>query len=95
MLLELHSPEVADAQADYAKAQAQVTLAEHAFRRQQELYQGKVVSRKDLEQAEDDLSQARSEVQRAQNRLKICNWPWPKQCPLRFAFADKRRGGGA
>ncbi|BBL56825.1 efflux RND transporter periplasmic adaptor subunit [Methylomonas koyamae] len=70
VLLELHSPEVADAQADYAKAQAQVTLAEHAFRRQQELYQGKVVSRKDLEQAEDDLSQARSEVQRAQNRLK-------------------------
>ncbi|OAI26348.1 efflux transporter periplasmic adaptor subunit [Methylomonas koyamae] len=70
VLLELHSPEVADAQADYAKAQAQMTLAEHAFRRQQELYQGKVVSRKDLEQAEDDLSQARSEVQRAQNRLK-------------------------
>ncbi|WP_445371702.1 efflux RND transporter periplasmic adaptor subunit [Methylomonas sp. HW2-6] len=70
LLLELHSPEVADAQADYAKAQAQLTLADRAFRRQQELYQGKVISRKDLEQAEDDLSQALSEVQRAQNRLK-------------------------
>lgn len=69
-LLELHSPDVADAESDYAKAQAQLTLASRAFNRQQELYDGKVVSRKDLEQAEDDLIQARSEVQRAQNRLK-------------------------
>lgn len=70
VLVELHSPEVADAQADSAKAQAQLTLANRAYQRQQELYAGKVVSRKELEQAEDDLSQARSEVQRAQNRLK-------------------------
>lgn len=69
-LLQLHSPEVADAEADFAKARAQLMLAQQAFNRQQQLYDGKVVSRKDLEQAQDDLSQARSEVNRLENRLK-------------------------
>ncbi len=69
-LLELDSPDVAAAEADYAKAQADLTLASHAFNRQQELYAGKAVSRKELEQTQDDLSRARSDVQRAQQRLK-------------------------
>lgn len=70
ILLELDSPDVADAEADFAKAQADLTLASHALNRQQELYAGKAVSRKELEQAQDDLSRARSDVQRAQERLK-------------------------
>ncbi|MGZ5523635.1 MAG: efflux RND transporter periplasmic adaptor subunit [Methylomonas sp.] len=69
-LLELDSPDVANAEADFAKAQADLTLASHAFNRQQELYAGKVVSRKELEQTQDDLSRARSEVLSAQSRLK-------------------------
>jgi cobalt-zinc-cadmium efflux system membrane fusion protein len=69
ILLELNSPDVADAEADFAKAQADLTLASHAFNRQQELYAGKAVSRKELEQAQDDLSRARSDAQRAQERL--------------------------
>jgi cobalt-zinc-cadmium efflux system membrane fusion protein len=69
-LLELDSPDVAAAEADYAKAQADLTLASHAFKRQQELYAGKAVSQKELEQAQNDFNDARSEVQRAQNRLK-------------------------
>lgn len=70
VLLELDSPDVADAEADFAKAQADLMFADHAFIRQQELYAGKAVSRKELEQAEDDLSRARSEIRRAQDRLK-------------------------
>lgn len=69
-LLELDSPDVADAEADFAKAQAAVTLASHAFNRQQELYAGKAISRKELEQAQSDLSSARSDLQRAADRLK-------------------------
>ena len=69
-LLVLDSPEVADIESDFAKAQADHTLAEHAYQRQQELYAGKAVSRKELEQAQDELSRARSEFQRTQDRLK-------------------------
>lgn len=69
-LLELDSPDVAAAEADYAKAQADLTLAKKAFNRQQELYAGKAVSQKDLEQAQDNFNDARSDVQRAQQRLK-------------------------
>ncbi len=70
VLLELDSPDVANAEADFAKAQADLMFANHAFNRQQELYAGKAVSRKELEQAQDDLSRASSEVRRAQDRLK-------------------------
>ena len=69
-LLELDSPDVAAAEADYAKAQADLTLARKSFNRQQELYAGKAVSQKELEQAQDNFNEARSEVQRAQDRLK-------------------------
>lgn len=69
-LLELDSPEVADSEADFAKAQADLVLASHAFERQQELYAGKAISHKALEEAEDDFSRAKSEMQRAQDRLK-------------------------
>jgi membrane fusion protein, heavy metal efflux system len=70
ILLELDSPDVAAAEADYAKAQADLTLASKGFNRQRELYIGKAVSQKVLEQAQDDFNAARSEVQRAQDRLK-------------------------
>ncbi len=69
-LLELNSPDVAAAEADYVKAQAGLTLASHALNRQQELYAGKAVAQKELQQAQNDFNDARSEVQRVQNRLK-------------------------
>lgn len=69
-LLVLDSPEVADIEADFAKSQADLTLSEHAFSRQQELYAGKAISRKELEQTQDELTRARSESQRTRDRLK-------------------------
>jgi cobalt-zinc-cadmium efflux system membrane fusion protein len=69
-LVELDSPDVASAEADFIKAQADLTLANHAYERQQALYEGKAASKKDLEQALDDVSDAHSDLQRAQNRLK-------------------------
>lgn len=70
-LLVLDSPELGQAQADYAKAQADLGLAEQAFRRSKELFEGGVAPRKDFEQAQDDLARARSEAERAQ--LKLAN----------------------
>lgn len=84
-LLELDSPDVADAEADFAKAQAAVTLASHAFNRQQELYAGKAISRKELEQAQSDLSSARSDLQRAADRLKNLHLS-ARQADGRFAL---------
>jgi cobalt-zinc-cadmium efflux system membrane fusion protein len=84
-LLELNSPDVADAEADFAKAQADLMLASHAYNRQKELYAGKAVSFKELEQAQDNFNDARSEVQRVQEHLKnlhITN----KQSDGRFAL---------
>jgi len=69
-LLELDSPDVASAEADYTAAEADYTLAQKAWTRQQELYAGKAISQKDLEQAQDAINEARSALQRAQQRLK-------------------------
>ena len=68
-LLALDSPELGQAQADSAKAQADLELAERAFHRSKELFQGGVAPRKDFEQAQDELARARSEAERATLRL--------------------------
>ncbi|WP_262966254.1 efflux RND transporter periplasmic adaptor subunit [Methylobacter psychrophilus] len=70
ILLELDSPDVAAAEADYAKAQADLILRSKSFTRQQELYEGKAIAQKDLEQAQNDFNGARSEVRRTQDKLK-------------------------
>ena len=69
-VLVLTSPEVADIESESAKAQADLQLAERAYQRQQDLYAGKAIARKELEQAQDDWIRARSEWQRTQDRLK-------------------------
>lgn len=69
-LLEIDSPEVAAAESDHAKAQADLTLAIKMYNRQQKLYAGKAISRKELEQSQDNLTLARSEAGRAQEKLR-------------------------
>ena len=70
-LAELDSPELGQAQSDYADAQADLNLAVRASQRIQELYAHGIVPRKDQEQAQDNLTRARSEAERA--RLKLAN----------------------
>jgi len=70
VLLALDSPELVQAAADFAKAQADETRKRLAFERAQKLHDGEVLPRKDLESAEADLAQARAETQRAQLRLR-------------------------
>ena len=90
-LLELNSPDVADAEADFAKAQADLMLASHSYSRQKELYAGKAVSFKELEQAQDSFNDARSEVQRAQQHLKNLRIT-SKQSDGRFALRSTISG---
>ncbi len=84
-LLELDSPDVATAEADYAKSQADITLALKSLHRQQELYAGKATPQKALEQAQDDFNAAQSEVHRAQDRMKNLRIN-PQQSDGRFAL---------
>ena len=70
-LAELDSPELGQAQSDYADAQADLNLANRAFQRVQELYAHGIVPRKDQEQAQDNLTRAHNEADRA--RLKLAN----------------------
>ena len=69
-LLELDSPDVANAESDFAKAQADLILAKKNHIRQQELFAGKATSQKELERSQDDFNAANSEVERAKDRLK-------------------------
>ena len=71
VLAELDSPELGQAQSDYANALADVSLAERAYQRVKNLYDQGVTPRKDFEQAQDVLTRARSEADRA--RLKLAN----------------------
>jgi cobalt-zinc-cadmium efflux system membrane fusion protein len=71
-LAEVDSPDLGQAQSDYANAQADLSLATRAFQRTQELYSRGIVPRKDQEQAQDVVTRARTEADRA--RLKLANF---------------------
>ena len=59
------------AQADAARAHADLSLAQKQLRRQQELYEAGVVARKDLEQSQADVSRAEAEFARANSRVRL------------------------
>lgn len=69
-LLELDSPDVADAESDYNKAEADFARAKKSFMRQDELFVVKAISQKDLEQAQYDFKDASSELERSKDKLK-------------------------
>ena len=71
LLAQLASPEFGAAQADVAKARADVVLAQKAVQRLRELFEAGVVARKELEQAEADASRAQAELQRAEARTRL------------------------
>jgi len=71
VLATLASPEFGAAQADTAKAQADVSFFERAFQRQTELFEAGIVSRKEFEQAQADAQRAKAEVARAQARTQL------------------------
>lgn len=69
-LLELDSPELGSAEAEASKADADLVIARAGYQRAQMLYEGHVLAKKDLEQAEGDFHKAEAEVQRTKLRLR-------------------------
>ena len=71
VLAQLASPDFGTAQADTAKAQSDLRLADKNLQRQRELFDAGIVARKDFEQAESDAARALAESQRAQARTSL------------------------
>lgn len=71
VLAILDSPDLGQAQANYSETVADLKLSERTLQRLQELYRHGITPRKDLDQAQDDVTHARSEAKRAQ--LKLAN----------------------
>jgi cobalt-zinc-cadmium efflux system membrane fusion protein len=72
-LLVLDSPEFALAEADGAKANADLLRKKETFERAKQLYEIKGIARKDVESAEADWHQSEAEAQRARARIKNLN----------------------
>ncbi len=89
-LAEMMSPEFGQAQADAAKAQADLALATQALTRQKELNEHGVTSAKDLQQATADLARARAESDRALGRLSA----YGSAAGAGSSFVLKSRTGG-
>ena len=70
-LAELASPEFGAAQADTARAQADVQWSLKQLQRQQSLFEAGIVARKDLEQTQADAARAQAELERAQARTRL------------------------
>ena len=71
VLAELASPDFGTAQADTAKANSDLRLAQKSLQRQRELFDAGIVARKDLEQAESDETRAQAEAHRARARTSL------------------------
>ena len=71
VLAQLASPDFGSAQADTAKAQGDVRLAQKTLQRQRELLDAGIIARKDFDQAEADSARAQVEAQRASARTSL------------------------
>lgn len=70
-LATLASPEFGTAQADTAKALADVRITQKTLARQQELFAAGIIARKELDAAEADAARATAESARADARTKL------------------------
>jgi cobalt-zinc-cadmium efflux system membrane fusion protein len=70
-LAVIESPDVGNAFADLAKAQADLIAAEHDFKRQQDLYEAHAGSQRDFETSQDNYRKAKAEMERAQRKAAL------------------------
>jgi membrane fusion protein, heavy metal efflux system len=69
-LLILNAPDLAQAQADFVKAQSGLAQAQKTYARQKDLNEHGIGAQRELEQAETDRTVAQSELGRARKRLE-------------------------
>ena len=70
-LLVLNAPDLAQAQADFVKAQSGLAQSQKTFARQKDLTEHGIGAQRELEQAETDRTVAQSELGRARKRLEL------------------------
>jgi cobalt-zinc-cadmium efflux system membrane fusion protein len=70
-LYSFDSADLAAAQSDYLKAKSAEALADRSLRRQRDLKEHGIGAQKDVEQAESDNANAKSELARAATRLQL------------------------
>ncbi|MDD5241794.1 MAG: efflux RND transporter periplasmic adaptor subunit [Sulfuricella sp.] len=70
VMANIDSPDLASAEADWRKAQADELRKKLAFERAKILLDGEVLARKDYESAETDYQQAKAETKRAALRMR-------------------------
>ncbi len=69
-LLEIDSPELANAEADRAKAGSEEMRKRLAYERARQLHEHEVIARKELESAEADYQESQADTRRAAARLR-------------------------
>ena len=100
ILADIVSPDLAAAEADWRKAQADELRKSLAYTRAKTLFDGEVLARKDLESADADYHQAKAETKRASLRMKSLNAPdredgkFVLKSPLAGVVADKQINPG-
>lgn len=100
VLAVIDAPDLATAQADFSKAQADEAHKRLGFERAKLLFDGEVLARKDYESAEADYRQAAAETRRAGARLKSLNATaqgdgyFQLRSPIAGLLADKQINPG-
>jgi cobalt-zinc-cadmium efflux system membrane fusion protein len=67
----IESPDVGNAFSDLAKAHADLTAAEHDYKRQKELFDAHAASQRDYESSLDNWQKAKAELSRAQKKAQM------------------------
>jgi cobalt-zinc-cadmium efflux system membrane fusion protein len=70
-LVKIVSPDVGSSVSDLMKARADLTAAQHEYRRQQELFAARASSQKDFDTAESNFRKAKAEHERAQQKAQL------------------------
>lgn len=76
-LMEVSSPDFAQARDTYLKASDALALADKVVRRDEDLYEHHAIAQADLEQAQSTRNQARADQQAAEQSLRILGLPDP------------------
>jgi len=70
-LATIRSPDIGEVSADLSKAKAELTAAEHNYKRKKELFAAEATSAAEYEAAEDKYRQAKAEKDRAEQKARL------------------------